>query len=138
MKLEFREPGKTYNRGTRTIPAHVIEGVVFIDDEHILSFELVIAESTQKRVYDLVFNLNLEKHPMSKYVYDFFSNILKKRSETMTGLSENGRYTSHKCPIYAEWGVKKEVLPEILEEIEKKMNVEWRKAIEKALEYLEY
>ncbi|RLI76922.1 hypothetical protein DRP05_11770 [Archaeoglobales archaeon] len=135
MKLEFREPGKTYNRGTRTIPAHVIEGVVFIDDEHVLSFELVIVGLSQKK-FDI--NLNLEKHPMSKHVYDFFSNILKNRSETMTGLSEYGRYTSDKCPIYAQWRVKKEVLPEILEEIEKKMNVEWRKAIEKALEYLEY
>ena len=54
----------------------------------------------------------------------------------MTGLSESGRYASPICPISAKWGIKKEVLHEILSEIEDKMNVEWREAIEKCLEYL--
>ncbi len=136
MKLEFREPGDTYSRGTRTIRAYVIEGIVFIDDKHVLSFEFVIAESTQRKVYDIDFYLNLEKHPASKYIYDFFNNILKRKSETMTGLSENGRYTSNKCPIYARWGIKKEVLPKLLEEIEKRMGVEWRRSVEDILKIL--
>ena len=133
MKLEFREPGRTYSCGTRTIPAQVIEGVVFIDDEYVLSFELVVAKSSQKKWYDVDLHLNLEKHPMSKYIYDFFNKILKKRSETMTGLCEDGRYTSKKCPMNAKWGIKEEMFPEILEEIEKKMNREWREVIEKEL-----
>jgi len=132
MKLEFREPGRIY--GGRGI--YTIHGVVFINDEHIVSFELVVAESTQKKRYDMEFQLNLEKHVASKYVYDFFNEVLKRKSEAMSGLTEGARRTSFKCPVGAWWGIRKEKIPEILGEIEKKMSFEWKEAVSEIVKKL--
>jgi len=125
MKLEFREPGMFYHCGTRATPAYKIPGVVFINDEYVVSFELIVDRGG--------FHLALEKEGITKHVYDFFNEILKKRSEEMSGLTEGGRYTSLTCPIIAWWAIRKDKLHEILKDIEEKMNIEWRKAIEETL-----
>lgn len=110
MKFEFRNPSDSYGVGTRTYPAIAVPGVVFIDSETPFLFELVIAMPKLPKAYDIIIHINMERNNASMYIYDFFNNLLKDKSEEVSGPEGGyGSYppTTFKNTISAWWGVKK-------------------------------
>lgn len=112
--IKFGDP--CFKRVTPT--RQELRGVAFIDDKAPVGFAF-------KSAYPKYINLRMEPVPQSEVLYIFFKKIFSVNSAPM-----NKDWGAIGNDLHVEGEVKIEEKEAILQNIEKEMGVEWRKALE--------
>ena len=114
VKIEFGDPSF---RVVRRVCKYELEGVAFVE-----GYEKTVGFSFEFHVGRL--SLRIEDVYPAKEVYYFFKKLFDQYSTETEGLRKG---------LYTSWNIKKEMLKETVNEIEKVLGKKWKEAFKKTM-----